>query len=401
MTERVTDQIVAGVERLRGGQAARLLRSRGLEHLHEVIEWRDVGALRDQVLDALRPSLLAMAVAAGRRFLRWHGDFYLDDYLVLRVNFPYEAARRADGSENPGVGRLSEKVRTAYASRKVIDPVFQPATYHRGLPPAAWAHGPHVDTWAGHSREGRNIWWAIGNVPAAAGLVLYPELADKNLPCDPRSLYLAAGYPVPRPTPVPVAAGEMLIYDPQIPHGTHLNTTTTTRVVVSMRLNAAEPTFDPVCFYAREFWRRAADIECGRDEVLHLRREDHLATTVAAPADPPEGLPVVAGVADPASGVLRAALDERLAKARRAVLEAPGRRVILARVGDGWRAYDAACPYNGIDLADGACDDDRMYCPGCAVDFDLRTGRSDCPTLALRAFEVWEADGAVNVRVGP
>jgi nitrite reductase/ring-hydroxylating ferredoxin subunit len=200
---------------------------------------------------------------------------------------------------------------------------------------------------------------------------------------------------------MPVASGEMLVFDPQIPHGTHLNTTDTTRLVVSMRLNASEPTFDPVCFYAREFWRRADDIECGRDEILHLRREDHLAEAAAVATAGPRGtVPVVPALVDPASGVVRGPLVRESAGARRIVLQAPGHRIVVVRTRDGLRAYDAACPHYALDLADGACDDDKIYCPRCAVEFDLRTGRSDCPTLTLRSFEVWEDDGSVNVRVG-
>jgi hypothetical protein len=103
--------------------------------------------------------------------------------LILRINFPYEVARKASAAaENPGIGRISVALRDVAKARRVTDPVYDPKGYHKGHPPAAWAHGPHIDSWAGHSKDGLNIWWAIGPVPAEAGMVLYPELAGKTLP---------------------------------------------------------------------------------------------------------------------------------------------------------------------------------------------------------------------------
>ena len=403
MTERVVEEIAGAVERIKGPAAAQALRRDGIPRLHNVIDALDVGPLRDQVLERLRWPLLAMAVSVGREILGWDDDFYIDDYLILRINFPYEVARLADASaENPGIGRLSPQVRAVFNARKTIDPLYDPKSYHRGHPPAAWAHGPHRDSWVGHSMDGWNIWWAIGDVPAEAGMVFYPELADENLPCEPRTLCLRAGYPLPKPTTMPLKAGEMLVFDPKVPHGTHLNTTNGTRVVITMRLNASKPTFDPTCFYAHEFWRCAADIELGRDEVLHFRREDNLRPPVVAqPIEPREALPVIAGALDPASGIVRGVLDGASTTARRMIVEAGPLRVMAVRTNDGWRAYAAACPHYGADLADGGCDDDQVYCPACGVAFDLRTGRSSCPSLTLRSYEAWETEGAVLIRIAP
>lgn len=400
MTERVIAELIAAVEQLKGPAAAAVLRTHGVERLHEVIGAGDVGVLREQVLERLRQPLLAMAVDVGRQVLGWDGDFYVDDYLILRINFPYDVARLADpATENPGIGRLSAPVREVFQSRKTIDPVYNPKSYHRGHPPAAWAHGPHIDSWAGHSRDGRNIWWAIGDVPAEAGMVMYPETAGAALPCEPRTLYLRAGYPLPRPTFLPLKAGEMLVFDPEVLHGTHLNTTGGTRVAISMRLNTSRPSFDPACFYAREFWRRAADIDAGVDQVLHLRREDNLGEPVPPrPIQPAPALPQVAGDYDAASGVVEARLDAAPVAGQRTIVTAGALRMMLVETSGGLRAYDAACPHYGVDLADGACGESKVYCPACAVGFDLDTGKSPTPTLTLRSYPI-ERDGAcVRIR---
>jgi nitrite reductase/ring-hydroxylating ferredoxin subunit len=394
MTELVIDEIIAGVAKIKGSAAAGVLREKGIHEIHEIIDAREICLLRDCVLDRLRQPLLAMAVLIGHDLLGWDNDFYVDDYLILRINFPYMVARHADlSAENPGIGRLSCPARKIFRARETRDNVYDPKSYHRDHPPAAWAHGPHLDSWTGHSRDGCNIWWAISDVPAGCSMVLYPELANETLPVDPRTLYIKAGYQLPKPTYLPLNAGEMLVFDPEVLHGTCLNTTNRTRVAVSLRLNPSKPKFDPACFYAREFWRRASDIESGKDDVLHLPRENNFqAPHHLKPITPPASLPVIFGWFDHSTGIVHALLNDAPAATQRLIVDAGQHRFMVVRTTEGLKAYSAACPHYGIDLADGGSDENAAYCPACAIAFDLKTGRSACGTFVLQSFEVCEDD---------
>jgi nitrite reductase/ring-hydroxylating ferredoxin subunit len=385
--------IIETTRRLAGAAAAKTLEAKGIEALHEVLEAEMIGPLRDGVVENFRPQLLSMAVSIGRNVLNWKGDFFVDDYLILRINFPYDVARGFGVAvENPGIGRVSPSVRDLAKSRRVIDPVYKPRDYHQGHSPAAWAHGPHVDSWAGHSRNGVNLWWAISDVAEDAGMVIYPELGRGPFPRDPRTQYLAAGYSLPKPRTLPLRAGELLIFDPELLHGTRLNTTQRTRVAVSMRLNSAAPRFDPKCFYAREFWRRASDIEQGRDEVIHLRREANLAEIIVT-NDPPtrreHGTPEI--VLEP-HGKLPLVIEARRApeEGGRLKIRAGKILLILARYQERLVAFEAQCPHYGLDLGDGALEGKNTYCPGCAVAFDIETGESGTPSLRLRHWSVGE-----------
>ncbi|BCW90855.1 hypothetical protein sos41_40310 [Alphaproteobacteria bacterium SO-S41] len=401
-TRHVIDAIIDGVLQIKGSAAADVIAQEGVGVLHTVIDARDVGRLRDLVIDRLRNEFLTLAAQVGRAILGWRNDFFVDDYLILRINFPYETARRSDPSaENPGIGRVTASVRAAAQARRVIDPTFNPKEYHKGHPPAAWAHGPHRDSWAGHSLDGINIWWAISDVPAHAGMVLYEGLDDVALPSDPRSGYIRAGYPLPAPTYAPLSAGEMLVFDPEILHGTHLNLSDQTRVAVSMRINATEPKFDPVCFYAREFWRRAAAIEANSfDEVLHLKREDNLAATIATlpkqPMPRPAPLPLNPTERDQPIVIGPSSLVED--GSCRSIVMAE-QEILLVRVDGDLRAFDSACPHYGVSLADGALENGILFCPGCGIGFDTQTGQCRSSLLTLRRFEVAESDGVIKLEL--
>lgn len=395
---RVVEEIFTAVGVVGGADAATALRLKSLGALHEVVDARDVSELRDRVLEALRPDLLAMAVAVGRRVLGWRDDFFVDDYLILRVNFPYDIARQADATaENPGIGRLSPWMREAARARRVTDTVYDPKGYHKGHPPAAWAHGPHLDSWTGHSKDGCNIWWAIGDVPAEAGMILYPELIGTDLLVDPRSLYLQSGYALPKPTYFPLDAGEMLVFDPEVLHGTHLNLTNKTRVAVSLRLNARQPTFDPDCFYAREFWRRASDIEAGRYSVVeHFKREHHLADVEPPSSAPKPPRTMVLALEPPTTpGPVVVGAASLVSEGGRLSVQVANRTALIVRRNGNLAAFDAACPHYGVCLADGAADRTTTYCPGCGVGFDLSSGCSASPSLTLRRLAVCERDGAI------
>lgn len=341
----------------------------------------------------------------AREVLGIDGSFYVDDYTILRVNFPYEVAlRSAMDAENPGIGRMSASARAAAQQARVTDPVYDPKGYHRDQPPAAWAHGPHLDTWTGHSRDGVNLWWAIGDVVAEHSMFFYPDLFGVPLAPDPRSLYLAAGRPLPAPVPMPLAAGELLVFNPEVLHGTHLNISGLTRVAASTRINARRPEFDPTCFYAREFWHDSDDLEAGEiDTVVRFPRAEHLA--------PP---PQASGSGDDSRAARSVTLDlddagwhdvaasGDLPRAAKLVVVASGGApewLLCRTAGGAVRAVGARCPHLGTSLADGHHDDDHLYCPAHAVRFSLSDGTCLSPALRLPFAHVPERAGRIELRL--
>jgi nitrite reductase/ring-hydroxylating ferredoxin subunit len=345
----------------------------------------------------------------AREVLGLDQGFFVDDYTIMRVNYPYEVALQAPPeAENPGIGRMDPATRARAQKAKVIDPVYDPRGYHRQQPPAAWAHGPHLDTWTGHSRGGVNLWWAIGDVVAENSMFFYPELFGLPLAPDPRSLYLREGRPLPAPTPQPLDAGEMVVFNPEILHGTHLNVSGRTRVAASTRINAHRPAFDPTCFHAHEFWHASEDLDRGDlDTITRFPRAEHLGPAPVAPtlADGPAAplrIALDAGAADP-GGWHDVAPSAALVGGGKLVLTAPdgSSAWTLCRTRHGVRLVGGRCPHLGTDLADGHHDDDHLYCPAHAVRFSLADGTSDSPLLTLPVAEARDRDGRLEVRLRP
>jgi len=115
------------VESLEGSAARHVLDTHGLGALHVALPAARIGELRDVVMPQIRPDLLTLACEIGRTVLGIEGEFFVDDYTILRINYPYLVALQAPGAaENPGIGRVADRTRLESNASRVIDPVYDP-----------------------------------------------------------------------------------------------------------------------------------------------------------------------------------------------------------------------------------------------------------------------------------
>ena len=231
-------------------------------------------------------------------------------------------------------------------------------------------------------------------------MVFYPGTLDGPYEPDPRSLYLAEGYPLPPPVKMSLRKGEMLVFNPELLHATHLNTTSITHLALSARINPARPRFSQSCFYAREFWHSSSNIESGvYDRVLRFTRDENLETASPREIHNPSLPEVIAFDTDRVANHWQQVCDRRrLRFGTKVHLQFGNERVLLMRTADGLRACQANCPHLGVSLADGHQDGQRMFCPAHGVSYDLETGESSCPILRLRIYEIEERDEMVWLR---
>ncbi|HEX2168267.1 MAG TPA: Rieske 2Fe-2S domain-containing protein [Longimicrobiales bacterium] len=83
-----------------------------------------------------------------------------------------------------------------------------------------------------------------------------------------------------------------------------------------------------------------------------------------------------------------------------AEVQAHGRDIAVANVGQTYYAFDAICPVDGTNLArSGRLDGDLLICPNDDAHFDVRTGERVDGDGALRSRSV-RIEGN-EIRVGP
>ena len=76
-----------------------------------------------------------------------------------------------------------------------------------------------------------------------AGLLIFSKDNDYNLHHLSMPTYLSPGQPISKPEIISLEDGKLYVFDPEILHGTKLNTSNETRIVVTGRINKHKPKF--------------------------------------------------------------------------------------------------------------------------------------------------------------
>ena len=416
------------VEEIAGRECRDLVERDGIDQLHVHFPVDSLRRLQAALEEKIGPDLYRWAGRVGTQDLKLGDDFYIDHLIMLRIHYPFKSAlkaKRGNGGAHPkldlarflnkrapylrATSALRRKFRLAVIKLSKLEHQavsYNLKKYFRNQPEEAWVHGPHIDTWYGHSYDGINLWWAITGVTEETGMNMYPSLFGEPLKFSPVSMYLDAGQPLPKPIKTPLQDGELLVFNPEILHSTQLNIADKTRFVITLRLNPAEPKFDTSAVWNFADWYRWRDVQAGRFQTEFF------------PAHKFPGEPRRLGAA-PGAGIVQKSARIRVRSAFREhpehqVCEASALLVgekalvvfddmsmVLIRGVDGVHAISSACPHVGIGLQDGYHDAEHIFCPGHGLKFDYRTGESDCSFLKVRNFNAEVRNGMIYVVAGP
>jgi nitrite reductase/ring-hydroxylating ferredoxin subunit len=414
---RIRRVFLDGIESIEGAECRRRVEAAGLARMHEHFPVEKLLVFEAYLQKHLQRELYYWSYRVGRDDLGLAGTFYVDHLIVMRIHYPFMVARKAKNVVSPPFP-LGEKLRLGFAALRNLPMLFnaiaklgerkrQRSAYsaektHRNLPVPARAHGAHVDTWYGHSYDGINLWLSIDGVNEDNTVILYPEMFGYPVRYDPVSMYLAEGVPVTRPDKVVPKPGQLLVFNPELLHGTQLNISDETRVVLTTRLNPGTPRFEVNAAWNFEHWYSSDDLERRR-----------FSTVTVFPAKKFRGEPSFAPRKEiPAVATPRAVRDARLdgAEARaacrsgdlpdggRIAVDFENAKLMIFRRGAELRAFGRICPHLGMDMVGGYSDDAAFHCPGHGVTYSLADGSSRCEAFALRRYDAFERDGEVFVR---
>ena len=413
-----------GIAQIAGQDCRDKVAADGPGQLHRHFPIAKIHLLEAHLKKALHDDLYHWSYRVGSETLGLADPFYVDHLVVFRIHYPHLQARKAKDIESAPYP-WGERLRLAAASlrnphllgnyfakkretkRAYAENIlqFDPFAYHGKMPVAARSHGPHVDTWYGHSYDGINLWLAIDGVNEDNTVILYPDMFGRPVKFDPVSMYLAPGVAVSKPVKVVPGPGELLVFNPETLHGTQVNISEETRVALTTRINPGRPRFAPRAPFHFEYWYSSEDLKRRRFSAMKVfpstRNQGEPSITEGSPyVDETTRRLSVAGklAQDPPLAVCAA--DELKAGEKLAV-DLENAKVLLWRDGTEIRAYSRTCPHVGVDLADGSHDEGRIFCPGHGIAFSLKDGSSRCSSYRLKAFRAYEADGRIFVARQP
>lgn len=195
-----------------------------LKEIHNYLDLNEIDNCSKYVRENLKKTLFDWSISYAEKRLGFNGNFYIDNEIYIRINFPYNTRFSAESS-------------------KRTHPNHRLAAYNRYLPKGLWAHGPHKDSWYGHSLNALNFWMAINELNEQNTMILYPEHAYQPTVYDSSTMYASYEEDLGRPIKFKLNKGENLLFDPELLHSTRINTSNQTRVVLTLRLCELTPQF--------------------------------------------------------------------------------------------------------------------------------------------------------------
>ncbi len=420
LNEKVTAAFLEGIGSLAGSECRERVAADGLRNLHLHFPITKIHLLEAHLMRRLRDELYYWSYRVGADNLGLTDPFYVDHLIVFRIHYPFLLARGAKDIEQAPVlwgermrlamaalrdwkslgdylGNRSEKGKSEPGQGEMHDPY----AYHGAIPIPARSHGPHIDTWYGHSFDGINLWLSIDGVNEDNTVILYPEMFARPLAFDPVSMYIARGIELTKPQKIDLKPGELLVFNPEMLHGTQVNISAETRVALTTRINPAQPRFHSNAPFYMEHWYSSEDLR--QRTFTHVKHFAHARFQGAPSIVPgeryadPRTIRVSKHEAFPATGKCAVVDAARLLQGVKLAVDFPNAKLLLWRDGDQLRAYDRRCPHLGIDIADGFHDTNRIYCPGHGIAFSLADGHSKCESFKLLRYEVFEEGGVVFV----
>lgn len=418
LAEKLHRTFYDGVEKLESAACRAAVERDGLRNLHKHFPVEKVDLLEDYILRAMRDELYYWSYRVGADDLGLPHPFYVDHLIVIRIHYPYAVASKGGQAIQPPTD-YADRLRLAGAAIKnpeiLINQVsrairkrqkvkehklaYNPGAYHGEIPTPARAHGPHVDTWYGHSYDGINLWLSIDGVNEDNTVILYPDMFARPFDYDRASMYLAAGYPLSEPLKLLMKPKDLLLFNPEIMHGTQVNISDETRVALTTRINPYTPRFNDDAPFNMEHWFSSVDLERRQFGAIklfaaHKYQGEPSVKTTRPPVDSRTvhvtlDAPIEAGV----PAVL--CRSEDLASGRKVAVDAPNMKLLLFRTKSGVKAFDRRCPHRSVDLVDGHHTESQIFCPGHGVAFSTSTGESKCSAFRLLERPVVERDGQI------
>ncbi len=398
--EQLKQASLEGIRRVVGQEKAAQVEREGFEAIHSVIDADELIPITDctyEIFGSIAPILVKKVV---QEVLLRDRPFYYEAYPNVRFHVPYD------------VGVQKKQKFSEFLQRRGNGKIT--------------AHGPHHDSWYQCPSNGINIWIAIGPVKTGNGLSLYPQVYGKRLPCTKDGVIMRDQYFGPALN-FELKPGDALVFHGEHLHSSELNSTGTTRHVVSFRITLEKPKFlnqschnylysgssgglmeGLVQLPAAKMFRSLVRLLQSRlnTKFLTLGRQSSPSqqgseTNSDVPmfqntlVDFPKT--IQAKSAEDKTKLIFDSSELTIGEIRPLSPEVCVARPEKHRV----VAFSRYCPHEGADLAAGYLRDGCIACPWHNLPFDLENGASPCQSLRqLPVFDCLQRGDEVEVNLG-
>jgi nitrite reductase/ring-hydroxylating ferredoxin subunit len=436
----IESAMLDGIKQLADNNCYQSVCKSGLAKMHLYFPAKSLVDLERLVRDKISKSIIKMACEVGKNELLLEKEFFINSIILLRIKYPFKIAKNSKVSYEDYIYKLysneyrkdsfyAKSIRkgkslvsnirnyiSSFLNKKQTE-AFTPKTvfeYNSKYPFAAFAHGPHLDSWfsAPYSLE---FWLSVAGLREDNALLFYPETYGANIECMEGVPFINPGVELPKPSRVAPPNGSLIIFNGELLHGTQLNVSDETRIGVSVNVSPHELYFSPdrVAGYnnhtfhssvniSREDYENPVQFKVSQDNVIPRcnfcgKENDYAERNLTKDISE-----IVINLSSHDSSIKLCNASEISTNQKvlfcinfaNSVL-----KVLLVKHGDNLYAISPFCPHLGTPLVDAFHDSSHIYCPGHGLTFSLKDGFCEEKLFRLSVYEVVEEDGTVVLKI--
>lgn len=392
--QKIIDTTFSIVEEIEGLEKRKELEKIGLSKLHKILHAKSLPTLVKKLNDKLELEVFQWAERTCRKQMEFPDNFFLDHKIYFRINFPFidalngqkpkmQTDNTSEYVKQSFFDKVSSKFKKLFSLNKE-HVSYDLISYNRSRPRTAWAHGPHIDTWYGHSYDAINFWWNITGVEKNNSMILYPDSHKKSFKFNPAHMYLHDDQKVPNPKELTLEEGALLLFDAELLHSTRLNTSDSTRFVVTIRVCPKQPTFSKKTQHSiYDVWHLSSNLRNGilKPQKVGTRVPDR--NYQAWPAQTYKTKVIQKKFED-----LPVHLGNINEFKEPTLVKLLNKEVLIVHDETGYFAVGSRCPHVGAPLAAGVVSPGKIQCPAHGVEFCLKTGTSECSKLKILTYPI-------------
>jgi nitrite reductase/ring-hydroxylating ferredoxin subunit len=341
----VYDALLECVARQIGAARTAQLKQRGIEHIHEFIDGKQVLEVYLDMRKILAASMPFHVKKLCREMLGVD-QCYIHAHALIRMFVPHRLLQENLGSFKKHLGKLD-------------------------------LHGPHHDHYQKVALNAINLWMALGPVRKDNSMSFYTDTWGKNLPRGKD--HVASDQYLGEPVNFACEAGDIVLFHSHMMHSSVLNSSQETRIALTNRFTV-EPPLHPDGDDMSKYFRSELVGE-GEPPASAILVQDKR-TASRKPSDfTPRTKDMVTGWKAKAPSELKE--NE---------ITAIDGKTCAANIGGKLQYFARKCPHIGADLSLGYVRDGRLHCPWHNLSFDPATGVSAC--AAVKPLKLFKESGS-------
>ena len=390
--------ILENIEIIAGKKTANKVETSGLENMHKFFSIDYLPFLQFALEKKLKHLMYEFLNQVTIKNLKMNKNFFIDKTLNFRFNYPYSSKIKSKLTRDiyrslnlNNFHQTDKEINFAKNNNHKFDESdLTKIKYFKTKNNSLYMHSPHRDTWFAHSTNGINLWLAISKVKKDNGMLLYPRVYKYEYEHSTNPAYIKDDYNLGKPYKTILNSGELFIFNPEILHASHLNTSDKTRVVFSGRVDLQTPTFYKNSFQIKEpFWIESKDVlkKDFEKSIIFKRTKKNFVVNKRKFLTQNKIDQINFNFSFSEKEKYKIFKTNKKIR-EKTLLSFKDRKIGLIKKNKELYAFNALCPHLKINLLNSEMNGNYITCQGHGIEFNIKKKKSTCGNFRFKKYKI-------------